>query len=111
MVILVSGKLLGSALNLKPILEIREGIVKPVARARTRRKALATVYDLLEEQLQEEDKVHMAVIKVAAPEEAACFKEQLKSRFCPAEMLETECNPVIGAHVGPGTARVAFFVE
>lgn len=109
--ILVSGKLLGSALNPKPILEIREGIVKPVARVRTQHKALATIYDVLEERLQEEDKVHMAVINVAAPEEAARFKEQLEIRFCPAERLETECNPVIGALVGPGTVRVAFFVE
>jgi DegV family protein with EDD domain len=106
-----AAKLLGSALNLKPILEIRDGIVKPVARVRTRSKALARVNELLQAQLEETDSIHMAVINIAAPEEAACLKAQLETRFHPVELIETECSPVLGAHAGPGTVAVAFYVE
>jgi DegV family protein with EDD domain len=106
-----AAKLLGSALNLKPILEIRDGVAQPVARVRTRRKALSRVYELLDEQLGAGDRVHMAVLNVAAREEAAFFRKELEARFHPVEMLETECSPVIGAHVGPGTVGVNFYVE
>jgi DegV family protein with EDD domain len=106
-----ASKLLGSALNLKPILEFWDGTVQPVAKIRTRRKALDKVYDLVEEQLAGKDNVHMAVLDVASPEEAAEFIEQLTARFQPVEMLKVECSPVIGAHAGPGTVGVAFYAE
>ena len=101
----------GSALNLKPILEVRDGIVSPLTRVRTRRKALCTLLKLVGEHLAEGDKVHMAVLHVAVPAEAASLAEQLEARFHPVEMIESECGPVIGVHVGPGTLGVGFYVE
>ena len=106
-----AAKLLGSALNLKPILQIEDGIIKPLAKVRTRRKALEKVYELLAEQLAGAERVHMAVINVAAKQEAARFKQQLVQRFHPVEIMDTECSPVIGAHAGPGTVGVAFYAE
>ena len=106
-----AAKLLGSALNLKPILTIQDGIVKPVTKVRTRRKALGRVYELLEEQLGDAERIHMAVINVAARREAETFRRELEERFRPVEMMSTEVSPVIGAHAGPGTVGVAFYVE
>jgi len=106
-----AAKLLGSALNLKPILQIQDGIIKPLAKVRTRRKALEKVYELLAEQLAGAQRVHMAVINVAAQQEAARFKQELVQRFHPVEIMDTECSPVIGAHAGPGTVGVAFYAE
>jgi DegV family protein with EDD domain len=106
-----ASRLFGSALNLKPVLEIRDGIVTPLAKVRTRRKALDRVFELLDAHLAEGDRIHMAVLHIAAPEEAARFREQLEARFHPVEMIETECGPVVGAHAGPGTVGVAFYVE
>lgn len=106
-----ASRLLGSALNLKPILEFWDGTVQPVAKIRTRRKALDKVHDLIEEQLAGRENVHMAVLDVASPEEAAEFMEQLRARFRPVEMLKVECSPVVGAHAGPGTVGVAFYAE
>jgi DegV family protein with EDD domain len=106
-----AARLVGSALNLKPLLEIKDGIVTPMTRVRTRRKALDKVLGLLEEQLAEGDRVHMAVLHVAAPEDAARFGAELQARFHPVQMIYTECGPVVGAHAGPGTVGVAFYVE
>jgi DegV family protein with EDD domain len=106
-----AARLVGSALNLKPILEIKDGMVSPVTRVRSRRKALKKVLELLEAETAEGDRVHMAVVHIAAPEEAAAFRDELVSRFRPVEMLEAECGPVIGAHAGPGTVGVAYYVE
>jgi DegV family protein with EDD domain len=106
-----AAKLLGSALNLKPILEIRDGMVKPVTKVRTRSKALARLFELLDEQLGTGARVHMAVINVAATSEAAALRKELEERFHPVEMMLTEVSPVIGAHAGPGTVGVAFYAE
>jgi fatty acid-binding protein DegV len=98
-------------LDLKPVLEIKDGIVKPLTRVRTRRKALSKTYELLQGQFAEGARIHMGVLNIDAPEEAAHFKEELEARFQPIEMLESECSPVVGAHAGPGTVGVAFYVE
>jgi DegV family protein with EDD domain len=106
-----AAKLVGSALNLKPVLEIKEGVVSPVTRVRSRRKALTKVLELLAGEIAEGDRVHMAVVHAAAPEEAARFRDELQTRFRPVEMLSAECGPVVGAHAGPGTVGVAYYVE
>jgi len=108
-----AAKLFGTALNLKPVLEIKDGIVSPVAKVRTWRKALDKVLELLQEQLRDADadRVHMAVVNAAAPEEAARFRKQLEARFHPVEMIGAECGPVVGTHAGPGTVGVAYYVE
>jgi DegV family protein with EDD domain len=106
-----AARLVGSALNLKPVLEIADGIVTPITRVRTKRKALDRVFDLLQVQLPPAGRIHMSVLHVAAPEEAADFGARLKARFQPVEMVEAECGPVIGTHAGPGTVGVAFYAE
>jgi len=106
-----AAKFLGSVLNLKPILELRDGIVQPVTKVRTRRKALEKVYELLAARFPGGDQIHMAVFHVAAREEAARVARQLETRFHPVELMIAECSPVIGAHAGPGTVGVAFYNE
>jgi DegV family protein with EDD domain len=103
--------LVGSVLDLKPVLEFRDGLIEAAARVRTRSKALDRVYDLVAERVSPGDRVHMSIINVAAPEEAAEFGAELVARFQPVEVLEVECSPAIGAHAGPGTVGVAFYVE
>jgi DegV family protein with EDD domain len=104
-------RLLGSVLDLKPVLEIREGMIEAAARVRTRRRALEKVYELVAGHIKPGDQVYMSIINVAAPEEAAQFGAELIARFQPVEVLEVEVSPAIGAHAGPGTVGVAFYAE
>jgi DegV family protein with EDD domain len=106
-----AARLLGTALSLKPVLEIRDGMVQPVAQIRTRRKALQKLFELVEEGVAGSDRIHLAVLHIAAPEEAARLVEQVATRFQPVEMFQSECGPVVGAHAGPGTVALAFYVE
>jgi DegV family protein with EDD domain len=106
-----AARLFGTALNIKPVLCIDDGIVTPVAKIRSRRKALERVFDLVEKDLVGGGAVHMAVLHVAAPDEAARLADELEQRFQPVEMIRTECGPVIGTHAGPGTVGVAFYAE
>ena len=106
-----ASRLFGTALNLKPLLTVKEGIVQPVTKVRSRRKALAALLQLLDEELAGRERIQMAVLHVAAPDEAGQLAEQLAERYQLADMLRTECGPVVGTHAGPGTLGVAFYAE
>jgi DegV family protein with EDD domain len=106
-----AARLFGTALNLKPVLTIEDGIIQPLAKVRTRRKALERVFGQVEAELPEGSRAHMAVLHIAVPEEAARLADELEQRFQPLEMIRTECGPVIGVHAGPGTAGVAFYCD
>jgi DegV family protein with EDD domain len=106
-----ASRLFGTALNLKPVLTISDGVVTPLTKVRSRRKALATVVRILDEQLAGAEGVHMGVLHVACPDEAAVLAEHLEERFRPVEMFRTECGPVIGTHAGPGTVGVAVYAD
>ncbi len=103
-----AARLVGSALNIKPVLEIQDGIAHPAAQVRTKRKALSKVVQLIREQAPSGRDIRMTVINVAAVEEATQFRKELMEVFNPLEMLMTDCSPVLGAHVGPGTVGVAY---
>ena len=106
-----ASRLFGTALNLKPLLTIKDGIVQPVTKVRSRRKALATLFQMLDEELARKERIQMAVLHVAAPEEADQLAEQLVDRYHPVEMIHAECGPVVGTHVGPGTLGAAYYAE
>ncbi len=106
-----AAKLLGSALNLKPILEIKDGSIVAVTKVRTRRKAIQKVYALLEEQLAARKLISMGVVNIAAEKEAAKLRDELVARFNPPEMYLADISPVIGAHTGPGTVGVVWHAE
>jgi DegV family protein with EDD domain len=102
-------RLFGSALNLKPVLQVYDGIVQPVAKIRSRRKALERVYELVGEEVSNAQQLHMAVLHIAAPQEAAQLRDYLQDHFQPANLYLSECGPVVGAHAGPGTVGVAYY--
>jgi len=104
-----AARLFGTALNLKPLLAIQDGMVHPVTKVRSRRKALDTLFQLLDLELAGKAEIHMAVLHVAAPEEAAQLAEQVEDRFQPVEMIRSECGPVVGTHAGPGTLGVVYY--
>jgi DegV family protein with EDD domain len=104
-------RLCGTALKLKPILTIQDGQVNPLTNVRTRRKAIATLLQLVEDELAGAERVHIGVLHINAREEAEKFAAQLTERFQPVETFFAECGPVIGTHAGPGTLGVAFWAE
>ncbi len=103
--------LLGSALSIKPILYVRDGMVEPLEKPRTRRRAVARVLDLMAERVGSSEAVHAAVLHCAVPDDAQVLAEQVAARFQCVELITTEAGPIIGTHCGPGTLGVAFYTE
>jgi DegV family protein with EDD domain len=101
-------RFLGSALNIKPILELRDGRVEPVERVRTRKKSLMRLVDMLGERIAGRTPVRLATLHANAPEDALEVLKIAEERFHPVETIMSEVSPVVGAHAGPGTIGLTF---
>jgi DegV family protein with EDD domain len=101
-------RFLGTALNIKPILEVTGGRVEAVERVRTRKKSLERLVELVEERIAGRRPVRLATLHANAAEDARELMAQANSRIEAIEHIITEVSPVVGTHAGPGTVGLAF---
>jgi DegV family protein with EDD domain len=101
--------LLGSALAVKPLLEIVDGVVVPRERVRTASRALAKIADIAVEAAGE----HQVDIVVAHLQDEATAQRlstelaaRLGSQLADRPIATWELGAVLGAHVGPGMVAV-----
>lgn len=103
-----ASRFLGTALNIKPILELVDGRVEPVERVRTRQKSLERLLELAAERIGSRRPVRLATLHAQAPDEARMLLDMGLKRFNAVEQVFSEVSPVVGNHTGPGTVGVAF---
>ena len=101
-------RFLGTALNFKPILELRDGKVEAVERVRTRSKSLNRLIELVEEKTGGHKPLHLASLNANVPEEAHALLEEAATRLGAIEKIEAELSPAIGTHAGPGTVALCY---
>lgn len=106
-----ASRLLGTALSLKPILELRDGVIEPVERVRTKSKAHARLLDILDERVAGRTPVRLAALHSVAEMDAREMLDKASARLSPVESFVTDLSPVVGAHVGPGLVGMAYCVE
>lgn len=103
-----ASRFLGTALNIKPILEITGGKVEAIERVRTRKKSLQRIIELIAERIDGRHPIRLSVLHAKAPEEAREILAQATERLAPVESIFSEVSPVIGTHAGPGTVGLAY---
>jgi DegV family protein with EDD domain len=106
-----AARLFGTALNMKPLLEIRDARVDTVERIRTKAKAFARLLDLIEEKVGDRKPVRLAALHAQAEDDARYLLEQAGRRCHPIESLMTPVSPVVGNHAGPGTVGLIYCTE
>jgi DegV family protein with EDD domain len=104
-------RLLGTALNIKPILQFKEGVIESVSQERTKRKALARMMEIAEERLGGQQMAEAAIVDVAAGEEGDEIADMVVRRFGTPVVHRSPVSPVVGTHVGPGAIGLAFYSE
>jgi DegV family protein with EDD domain len=104
-------RFIGSALNLKPILALKEGKVEGVERIRTKNKAHDRLVELVVEQVKGKSNIRLATLHANAVEDAKKLLDRASSELSPVEALLTELSPVVGTHAGPGTVGLAFMFD
>lgn len=102
----VASAAVGTALRVKPILQLVDGKVAPLEKARTANKALARLVDLTVERVGDRD-MSVAVQHLAAAERAEVVAAELSVRLGLTEIPLNEVGAVVGAHVGPGMVSVS----
>lgn len=100
---------LGGLLDMKPILELRDGRVEPVERVRSKRKATERVLDLIAEKIGSRKPVRLATIHAAAAQEARTVLENARQRLGAEEAIFAEASPTVATHTGPGTVGLAYW--
>ena len=101
-------RFLGTALNIKPILELRDGRIEALERVRTRTKSLNRLIELVEERIAGRSPIHIATLHANAPEEAKNLLTEATNRLGAVESIFSDVSPVIGTHAGPGTVGLAY---
>jgi len=94
---------LGSLLQLKPILTMKDGLPGSEM-VRTTRKAEARLIKMLEEYQPIE---RFALVHTNAPEEAAVFRSRISDLIPDGGVYSMDITPVIGSHIGPGAVGFA----
>jgi DegV family protein with EDD domain len=101
-------RFLGTALNIKPILELRDGRVEPLERVRARKKSLARVVELIRERIGERHPIRLAALHANSPDAARWLMEESVKHLEAEETIYSEVSPVVGTHAGPGTVGLAY---
>jgi DegV family protein with EDD domain len=97
--------LLGTMLSIKPVVELRGGIVEEAAKVRTRSKALR----FLATKAAEHQIEHLSVLHGNAPDLEDLF-DLLAPVFPRDEIITGLVGPVIGTHAGPRVIGVTYQV-
>ncbi|MCJ7717936.1 MAG: DegV family protein [Anaerolineales bacterium] len=102
-------RLLGTALNIKPILHFDQGLIEPLSQTRTKKKAVGEMLDIAAERLGGKKMAEAAIVHVDCLAEGELLVELVRDRFNPGNILISDVSPVVGTHVGPGGLGLAFY--
>jgi DegV family protein with EDD domain len=103
-------KLLAELLEIKPILQVKDGQVESFEQQRTKKRAVARLVEVVTEQCKGGDEAHLCVLQVAAEKEAEALVQELKAKVFVADIPIYRLPPAIVVHAGPKAMGVGFFV-
>jgi DegV family protein with EDD domain len=101
--------LVGSLLNIKPLIGMDDGVIVPLGTARSRNQAYRAIAEMVEKAVGPGGKIKIAYVHAAALEEAQKLRELIEARLLVVEWMFAELSPALGVHSGPGTAGVCYF--
>jgi DegV family protein with EDD domain len=103
-------KLLAELLEIKPILQVKNGQVEPFEQQRTKRRAAARLVEIATQKCKDVLQPHLCLLHVEAREEAEKLAVELKQLLSLKDIPVYELPPAIVVHAGPRTLGVGFYV-
>ena len=102
--------LLGSLLQLKPILTVKDGKTDVITKVRTKKKSIEKMIDIFTDDIEKFGLGEVIVHHINNEEEAQLIADELKKLIGkPIEICPI--GPVIGVHVGPGSLGIAYYTK
>lgn len=100
--------MIGSALNIKPIVTINDGMVENIGKARGVKKSFDEIKKLIDGSNTTLTGKDIYIAHAYDKENLVRFKEFLLDNYKPKNVYESEVGSVVGTHAGPGCVVVAF---
>ncbi len=100
--------LVGSLLNIKPIVGMDDGVIVPMGRAHSRGQAYQQMADMVADAIGK-GKAKVAYVHAGAQREVEKIKELVEAKVDVVESLFAELSPALAVHTGPGTAGLCYY--
>jgi DegV family protein with EDD domain len=97
--------MIGTMLDLKPLLLVADREIKPVERVRTRSRAIPRMVDYFRSDLPVE---HVAVMHAQAPDEAEALAASLRTDLPGQDVAIGKIGCVLGTHTGPKALGIVY---
>ncbi len=99
---------IGTVLDIKPILNINEGLVEAYRKVRGLKKAMSVLADYAEERMDAPEHNEATILHSDAPDKAEILKQMVENRIHPASIEVGEIGPIITSHAGLGVVGIFF---
>ena len=100
--------LLGSMLNIKPLIGMEDGVIVPLGKAHSRGQAYQMMADMVAAAVGK-SKTKIAYVHAGAQREVEKIKGIVESKVEVIESLFAELSPALAVHTGPGTAGLCYY--
>ena len=104
-----ASSLIGSVLQIKPILQLSNGRVEPLDKVRTHQKALERLKELIVAECPRGSDARLSVMHADAQGEADRLRAELSAALGIKDIPLYSVGPAITTHAGPGVLAVGFF--
>ncbi|MFZ5882985.1 MAG: DegV family protein [Chloroflexota bacterium] len=101
-------QLVGSMLNIKPLIGMVEGVIVPLGKAHSRGQAYLKMVEMVAEAVGK-GKAKIAYVHAGALREVEKIRELVESKVEVVESFIAELSPALAVHTGPGTAGLCYF--
>jgi len=101
-------RLVGSLLNIKPLIGMKDGVIVALGQARSRMQAYTAMADIVSDTVGS-SKAKVAYVHAGALEEVQKIKKLVEGKVEVVESFFAELSPALAVHTGPGTAGLCFY--
>lgn len=101
--------MVGTLLNIKPLIGMEEGVITPLGQARSRRQAYRKMVDIMADKVGLGARIKIGYVHAIALEEVEKLRRLVEPKFDCQESYVTELSMALGVHTGPGTVGLGFF--
>jgi DegV family protein with EDD domain len=103
--------LVGSFLNIKPLISMEDGVIVTLGVARTREAAYRRMAALVERAVGHGERIRLAFTHAAALADAQLLQHMVEQVVTPIEVLFCDLSPALAVHSGPGTVGVCYMPD
>jgi len=103
-----SQAVVGSILNIKPIIEIKDGKLSVIEKIRGKNKTIKWFDEWIEKNNYDLSDKTVLLFHGRNEEQLKILREKIEEKYKVKNIIEQEIGPVIGTHAGPGVLAIGF---